>query len=278
MQDVFFESSKQMTMLERNNRGGLLPKCRKLAKLLDMENSIEKGDTVAIKLHLGERGNPSYLSPAIAGFFADLVKECGGRPFVTDTTTLYRRARHTMFDYLETAARNGFTSQTMGCPVIIADGLKGQSGTAVAVESARLLKEVCVAEYISDADVLISLAHVTMHPTVPLGASVKNVGMGCATKSSKIAMHTVGNKPTLNVPDEAMLAKIGAGRFVLVAESLNRRTGLGSRFGTWLLQRGFTPTYDHVGTHREGCGGLWQQMGHQGIDSEQIQTKVREMV
>ena len=86
------------------------------------------------------------------------------------------------------------------------------------------------------------------------------------------------NKPTLNVPDEAMLAKIGASRFVLVAESLNRRTGLGSRFGTWLLQRGFTPKYDHVGTHREGCGGLWQHMGHQGIDSEQLQAKIREMV
>jgi len=86
------------------------------------------------------------------------------------------------------------------------------------------------------------------------------------------------NKPTLNVPDEAMLARIGAGRFVLVAESLNRRTGLGSRFGTWLLQRGFTPKYDHVGTHREGCGGLWQHMGHQGIDSEQLQAKIREMV
>ncbi len=198
MQDVFFEPSKQMTMIERANRGGLLQKCRKLAKLLDMESSIEKGDTVAIKLHLGERGNPSYLSPAIAGFFADLVKEYGGQPFVTDTTTLYRRARHTMLDYLETAARNGFTQQTMGCPVIIADGLKGQSGTVVHVESARLLEDVCVAEYIHDADVLISLSHVTMHPTVPLGASVKNVGMGCVTKSSKIAMHTVGNRPTLN--------------------------------------------------------------------------------
>ena len=86
------------------------------------------------------------------------------------------------------------------------------------------------------------------------------------------------NKPTLNVPDEAMLAKIGASRFVLVAESLNRRTGLGSRFGTWLLQRDFAPKYDHVGTHREGCGGLWQHMGHQGIDSNELQAEIREMV
>jgi transketolase C-terminal domain/subunit len=86
------------------------------------------------------------------------------------------------------------------------------------------------------------------------------------------------NKPTLNAVDEGMLAKVGSSRWVLVAESLNRSTGLGSRFGTWLLQRGFTPRYDHVGTHREGCGGLWQHMGHQGIDSEQLQAKIREMI
>jgi transketolase len=85
------------------------------------------------------------------------------------------------------------------------------------------------------------------------------------------------NKPTLNAVDEDVMAKIGASRFVLVAESLNRRTGLGSRFGTWLLRRGLHPRYDHVGTHREGCGGLWQHMGYQGIDSEQLQAKIREI-
>jgi transketolase C-terminal domain/subunit len=85
------------------------------------------------------------------------------------------------------------------------------------------------------------------------------------------------NKPTLNVVDEEMLAKIGASRWVLVVEDLNQRTGLGIRLGTWLLQRGFTPTYDHVGTHREGCGGLWQHMGHQGVDSEQLQARVLEI-
>jgi transketolase len=83
------------------------------------------------------------------------------------------------------------------------------------------------------------------------------------------------NKSTLNVVDEAMLAKIGAAKWVLVAESLNSKTGLGIRLGSWLLKRGLHPRYDHVGTNREGCGGLWQQMGHQGLDSEQLQSKIR---
>ena len=85
------------------------------------------------------------------------------------------------------------------------------------------------------------------------------------------------NKPTLNIVDEAILAKIGAAKWVLVAESLSSKTGLGIRFGTWLLERGLKPRYDHVGTNREGCGGLWQQMGHQGLDSEQLLDAIRKL-
>jgi transketolase len=86
------------------------------------------------------------------------------------------------------------------------------------------------------------------------------------------------NKPTLNVVDEDMLAKVGRAPFVLVVESLNRRTGLGSRFGSWLLERGFTPKFAHLGVHKEGCGGLWEQFPHQGIDPEGIIKKVKEII
>ena len=67
------------------------------------------------------------------------------------------------------------------------------------------------------------------------------------------------NKSTLNVIDEDMMAKIGQAPFVMVVESFNRRTGLGSRFGTWLLERGLTPKYAYLGVHEEGCGGLLEQ-------------------
>ncbi len=85
------------------------------------------------------------------------------------------------------------------------------------------------------------------------------------------------NKPTLNVVDEEMMAKLGAAPFVLVVESFNRRTGLGSRFGSWLLERGFTPKFAHLGTHEEGSGGLWEQFLHQGIDPVGIMKKVKEL-
>jgi transketolase len=86
------------------------------------------------------------------------------------------------------------------------------------------------------------------------------------------------NKSTLNVVDEEMMAKIGKAPFVVVVESFNRKTGLGSRFGSWLLERGFAPKYAYLGTHKEGCGGLWEQFPHQGIDPVGIMSKVKELV
>lgn len=86
------------------------------------------------------------------------------------------------------------------------------------------------------------------------------------------------NKTTLNVVDEEMMAKVGQAPFVLVTEAFNRRTGLGSRFGSWLLERGYTPKFAFLGTHEEGCGGLWEQYPYQGIDPVGIMAKVKELV
>ncbi len=83
------------------------------------------------------------------------------------------------------------------------------------------------------------------------------------------------NKPTLNLVDEEMIAKIGKAPLVIVVESFNRRTGLGSRFGSWLLERGLTPKYAYLGVHEEGCGGLWEQFPYQGLDPEGIISHIK---
>ncbi len=83
------------------------------------------------------------------------------------------------------------------------------------------------------------------------------------------------HKPTLNVVDEAMLQRIGKSRFVLVVESQNRDTGLGVRFGTWLLKRGYAPRYAHLGSARGGDGGLWEHMAHQGLDPDSIVSQIQ---
>merc|ERR1712080_67065 len=92
--------------------------------------------------------------------------------------------------------------------------------------------------------------------------------------------HDVGliNKPTINVVDEEMMKQIGRSSFVLVVESISIKNGLGIRFGSWLLERGYCPKYAHIGTHHEGCGGLWEHAYHQGYDSTSIYNRAKQMI
>ncbi len=86
------------------------------------------------------------------------------------------------------------------------------------------------------------------------------------------------NKSTLNLYDEAVMKKLAAAPFVLVAEGWNVKTGLGSRFGTQLLTRGFKGRYNNIGVNKEGSGGLWQQIGFQGLDPVGIEKAVRALL
>ncbi len=86
------------------------------------------------------------------------------------------------------------------------------------------------------------------------------------------------NKPTVNCYDEAMMKTLAAAPWVLVVEGWNVKTGLGSRFGTELLKRGFKGKYNNIGVHLEGSGGLWQQMGYQGLDPAGIAKAIKALV
>ena len=86
------------------------------------------------------------------------------------------------------------------------------------------------------------------------------------------------NKPLINVPDEDTLKLIGGSKFVLVAEGLNSRTGLGSRFGTWLLERGHNPVYAHMGVGKVGDGGTFEQIGHQGLEASDILARLEQLL
>ncbi|KAF8813439.1 transketolase [Phlegmacium glaucopus] len=91
------------------------------------------------------------------------------------------------------------------------------------------------------------------------------------------------NKSSLNVVDEQTIMKIGQSPFVLVVESFNQKTGLGSKFGTWLLERQLTPKYGYIGTTKEGkslhlsCGGLWEQIPYQNLDPQSIISKIKQL-
>ena len=161
-----------------------------------LDELISPNDIVAIKVHCGEWNNTAYLRPVYARALADRIKELGGRPFVCDTTTQPYNpyaSRVCELDILQTAERNGYTSATLGCPFIVADGFIGTSDFRVDVPEGYILKEAYVAQAIAAADVLIALTHFKGHSMGVIGGALKNLGIGGQSKRGKLNVHMGGH-------------------------------------------------------------------------------------
>ena len=172
----------------------LLLKLQRLMKTAGIGNIDMKDKFVAIKIHFGEPGNLSYLRPNYAKAVADVVKELGGRPFLTDCNTLYVGRRKNALDHIDAAFENGFTPYSTGCQVIIADGLKGTDEALVPVDGETFVKEAKIGRAIMDADIFISLSHFKGHESTGFGGALKNIGMGCGSRAGKMEQHC-GGKP-----------------------------------------------------------------------------------
>ena len=113
------------TSFKTSNSENLIQKIKRIMKTAGIETIDFQNKYTAIKLHFGERGNLAYLRPNYAKAVADVVKELGGRPFLTDCNTLYVGSRKNALDHMDNAYENGFSPFSTGCHIIIGDGLKG---------------------------------------------------------------------------------------------------------------------------------------------------------
>ena len=156
-----------------------------------------EGKFTAIKMHFGELGNYSYLRPNYVRAVADVIKEFGGKPFLTDCGTLYPGSRKNAIDHLTNAEMNGFNSVTTGCHVIIADGLRGTDEVDLPVPNGEYCQIAHVGRALVDADVLISLSHFKGHELTGFGGALKNIGMGGASRAGKMHQHSEG-KPAVD--------------------------------------------------------------------------------
>lgn len=182
--------------LRANPNENLLQKLRRLILRAGYADLDLKGKFVALKIHFGEMGNLAFLRPNYARVVADVTKECGGKPFLTDANTLYVGSRKNALDHLETAYENGFNPFATGCHVIIADGLKGTDEVLVPVNG-QYVKEAKIGRAVMDADFLVSITHFKLHECTGIGGVLKNIGMGCGSRAGKMEMHSNG-KPTVN--------------------------------------------------------------------------------
>jgi uncharacterized protein len=154
-----------------------------------LKAKIREKDLVAIKLHFGEKGNTAFVRPIFLRRVVERVKRYKGKPFLTDANTLYVGTRGEAVSHLITAYENGFAYSVVGAPLIIADGLRGNSAVNVRIDK-PLFKTVSIAHAVHMADALVSVSHFKGHELSGFAGTIKNLGMGCASREGKLSQHS----------------------------------------------------------------------------------------
>ncbi len=180
MADIFFHKIE-----------GLPDQYRKyLSSLLgDLKSPFRRRDTVGIKLHWGEKGNRSFLPPTYAEEIVKWFQKQGTKPFIFDTTVLYSGGRRTGLDALKTAEEHGYTEKSLGCPVVIADGLDGRDIVNIPA-GFKHFNTVQVASVIEKTDGFVIFSHFKGHMVAVFGGAIKNISMGFASRGQKQRMHS----------------------------------------------------------------------------------------
>ncbi|MFZ0442139.1 MAG: DUF362 domain-containing protein [Methanobacterium sp.] len=174
--------------MSRTNEENKINKVRKLFDAANFENLMDVDDIVAVKLHFGEEGNDSYISPVLVRQVVEKIASTGAKPFITDTNTLYYGSRHNSPDHIKTSILHGFDYAVSGAPIIIADGLRGENWKSIEIKQ-KHFENVKIASDIRSADCMIVMSHFKGHEMAGFGGAIKNLAMGCAAVPGKIEQH-----------------------------------------------------------------------------------------
>jgi uncharacterized Fe-S center protein len=170
------------------SRVNTITKIKKLFDAAGFGSMIGKDDLVPVKVHFGERGNDTYVRPVYVRQVVDKIIDRGGKPFLTDTNTLYSGSRHNSVDHLITAIEHGFDYSVVRAPLVIADGLVSDNFREVPI-SGRHFSRVKIASDILTPPAMIVLSHVKGHGMAGFGGAIKNLAMGCAPARGKMDQH-----------------------------------------------------------------------------------------
>ena len=182
-QQVFF-ADMRAGMKENLHR-----KLERLATMAGIENLAASGELVAIKMHFGEKGGHAYIRPTFVRRIVDQIKSSGGKPFLTDSSTLYPGERKESVSALTCAIENGFAYAVVNAPLIMSDGLRGHSARRIPVDG-ELLDQVDIGLEILEADAMVVLTHFKCHELTGFGGAIKNLAMGCSSREGKLEQHS----------------------------------------------------------------------------------------
>jgi uncharacterized Fe-S center protein len=181
--DVYFVRVKN-----GENFQSIINKIGALFKKAGLDTCISENDLVAVKMHFGEKGNTTHIAPEFVRPVVEAVKKKQGKPFLTDTNVLYRSERNDAVTHLHLAQAHGFTIENTGAPVVIADGLLGSGEDEVSIHG-QLFDKVSLAKIALESNSIVVMTHVTGHLSTGIGGTIKNLGMGFASRKGKLRQH-----------------------------------------------------------------------------------------
>ncbi|MBN2379410.1 DUF362 domain-containing protein [candidate division WOR-3 bacterium] len=173
---------------------------------------------VGVKAHFGEKGNVTYVPADYSRIAIQFLSGKGAKPFVFETNTLYHGRRSNTVDHLNLAREHGFSSDKLGAPVVIADGIRGESAASVPVDG-KHVTEAHLGSLVPEIPVVVGMSHFKGHMLTGFGATIKNFSMGVAARKGKLFMHSL-SKPWI---DNEKCTLCGACVEQCAAEAITRK-------------------------------------------------------
>lgn len=170
---IYFASARSKRLRAEETLPGKLPL---ILHRLRLKERV-KGESVAIKMHLGENLGYSTIHPLFVRLIVEEIRQGGGEPFVTDTASAVAKAHE-----------RGYTPQTLGCPIVPVAGKREEDFLAFEREF-KGVKEWRLGKAMGEATFLVSLAHAKGHPTCGFGGSLKNLALGAMAGGTRSAIH-----------------------------------------------------------------------------------------
>lgn len=176
--ELLFADYRPRTLEPKNSIGA---KWLRLLDALDLASAVEGRRTV-IKMHLGGNVGFTTIQPFFVRRLVQKVREAGASEvFVADGP-----------GHVKNAVDRGYTSETLGCPIVPVAGLNDNYFRTVKIDPPFLsLDEVELAGEIVEAGAMIDLSHVKGHGDCGYGGASKNLSMGAVTGRTRGKIHAL---------------------------------------------------------------------------------------
>ena len=114
-------SEVHFTGMRTTPRQNMLDRLEQVVVAAGLDNLPLAGRMVAIKIHFGEPGNLATIRPNYVARLVRLIRERGGKPYLTDANTLYKGLRANAVDHMQAAMENGYNPLSAGCSAAVSD-------------------------------------------------------------------------------------------------------------------------------------------------------------